>query len=277
MPHLRYSRRQVQAGGLGGNFGSMGLGVGDRLRQLVGQIKVTGYKEHWIELTREIVNELQQRRVQCIDKFVRRLERCTKGKDPRAYWDILMEGRFAVVLARNGFSKVYIEYADKGMDIKANWNRNEIYFDVTRKRSIDDEWAKNFEDLKLPSNKAGNILGKIDSKLRQLKSGRINIIVFWSSTLAVDKSKIEEAFKYIENSPEKYKDLSGVLFTESGGVNMATLKQFYLFENKGASKPLGPRLFNKLNNLHERNINQLQREREKLAVAFRKLKAPESL
>ncbi len=230
-----------------------------KLQKLITRIKVVGYKEHWIRLTREYVNELQQRGVYCVDRFVQRLKRCTNGKDPRGYWDVLMEGRFAIILARNGFKEIHIEYSDKGMDIKANWNRNAIYFDVTRKRSKVDEWAEQLEDPKLPSNKTRNIIGKIDSKLKQLKPGGINIVVFWSATVAVLKPDMEEAFKNIKNDPEKYKDLSGVLFTEDGGVDVSTLKQFYLLENDKALKPLGARLARKLDFLHEQNPKQLRR------------------
>ncbi len=248
----------------------MGLDVEDRLRQLVGQIEVTaGYKEHWIKLTREIVNELQQRRVQCVDKFVHRLERCTKGKDIREYWDILMEGRFAIILARNNFSDIYIEYIDKGPDLKANWNRNTVYFEITRKRAIEDEWAEQVEDPKLPSNKTGNTIGKIKSKLKQLKPGEINIVVFWSSTVAVLVPEMKEAFKEIDNDPEQYKDLSGVLFTGDGGISIPTLEQFYLFKNDKASKPLGPRLAKRLEYLREFDLKQFQREHEGILARFK--------
>ena len=169
--------------------------INDKLQELIARIKLVGYKEHWIRLTREYVNELQQRGVYCVDRFVQRLKRCTDGKDPREYWDILMEGRFAIILVRNGFSKIHIEYSDEGPDIKANWNRNAIYFDITRKRSKVDEWAEQIEDHALPSNKTENIIGKIKSKLEQFKLGEINIVVFWSSTVAMLKPEMKEEVK----------------------------------------------------------------------------------
>jgi len=249
--------------------------INDKLQELIARIKVVGYKEHWIRLTREYVKELQQRGVYCVDRFVQRLKRCTKGKDPREYWEILLEGRFARILARNGFSKIHIEYSDKGPDIKADWNRNTIYFDVTRKRSKVDEWAEQPEDVELPSGKPEDIGTKIQGKMGQLQSGEINIVVFWSSTLAVLHLDMAEAFKCIQQeinqNPRVYKDLSGVLFTEDGGVNVATLKQFDLFPNNKALKPLGTRLARKLESLHERNPKQLQREFEELAAAMRRL------
>jgi hypothetical protein len=88
------------------------------------------------------------------------------------YLDILMEGRFAIVLARNNFSDIEIEYCDKGPDVKARWNRKTVYFEVTRKRpSEDDErfshtgsgayWVKSAESK--------DIISKIQGKLCQLK------------------------------------------------------------------------------------------------------------
>jgi len=247
--------------------------IEDRLQRLLEKMKVVGYKEHWIRLTKEYVNGLQQGSVYCVDRFIRRLERSTKGKDQREYWDILMEGRFAVILARNGFLKIHVEYSDEGPDIKANWNRNAIYFEVTRKRSKADEWVEQPENVELPSNKTDNIIDKIDSKLGQLKLGEINIVVFWSSTVAVLESEMEEAVRCIKqkiaDDPEKYNDLSGVLFTEDGGVDVATLKQFRLFKNEKALNPVGTRLAKKLKSLHERNSKQLQRECEELAAALK--------
>ena len=248
--------------------------IEDRLQELFAGMNELGYKEHWMELTRRWVNELQERGVDSVDKFVRRLERCTKGSDEREYWDVLMEGRVAVMLARNNFSAIEVEYSREGPDIKADWNRNTIYFEVTRKRSKVDEWAEQAEEVELPSHKAEDIIGKIKSKLKQLKLGEINIVVFWSDTVAVGERELEEAFEYIQQEDQNtgvYKDLSAILFTESGGVSYGRLSPFYLFKSKYASKPLGTRLARKLKSLHEENPRQLKRKFEKLAAALKQL------
>jgi len=225
--------------------------IQERLQRLTEKMKDLGYHEHWARLTIEYVNELLRKGVLAVDRFVQRLERCTKGSDKREYWDVLIEGRFAIILARNNFSNIEIEYAEQGPDLNVRWNRKTVYFEVTRKRSFEDEWAEHLEDLSLPSNKTETILDKIKLKLKQLEPGKVNIIVFWSSTVAVLLTEINEAFEIIDKDPEQYKDLSGVLFTEDGGVETITLKQFWLFENDKASKPLGPRLAKKLESLHE--------------------------
>ena len=249
-----------------------------KLQKLITRIKVVGYKEHWIRLTREYVNELQQRGVYCVDRFVQRLKRCTNGKDPREYWEILLEGRFAIILARNGFSNIHIEYSNKGMDIKANWNRKTVYFEVTRKRPSEDDKRFSYPGagpywVKLAESE--DIIGKIQGKLLQLKPGEINIVVVWSNTPAWNQDVLGETDKYIKqeicDDPNRYKHLSAILFTP-GGVNSATLKQFYLFfENDKASKKLGTRLAQKLKSLHERNPKQLKREFEELAASLKQL------
>ena len=256
--------------------------IEDKLQRLIEGIKKADYKdsdnEHMARLAKERITELQQRSVYCVDKFVQKL--LDRVNDKEEYLDILVEGRFAVILARNKFSNIQIEYSDKGPDLKVTWNRNTIYFEVTRSRP-------NEEDEKVQSGVAivspkriENIKSKIQDKIPQLQSSEINIIVFWSDTISVLPPFVKEAFEYIkqeiDDDLERYKDLSGVLFTESGGVDMATLKQFYLFENKEASEPLGSRLFNKLDNLLEQNINQLQRESEELAADIRRQMVQES-
>ena len=256
--------------------------IADRLQRLIEQIKNANWKDcdrpYMARLAKERINELQQRGVHCVDRFVQKL--LERVNDKEEYLDILMEGRFAVILARNNFSDIYIEYIDKGPDLKATWNRNTIYFEVTRSRPSEDDRAVQNGAAFVSQDSVESIIGKIQEKIPQLQSGGISIVVIWSDTVNWLPRRMKEAFKYIQQgndqNPEEYKDLSGVLFT-NGGVDVATLKQVYLFENKEASKPLGPRLFNKLDNLHERNINELQRENEELAAALRQLEVQESL
>ncbi len=250
-----------------------------RLQRLIEGIKKADYKdsdnEHMARLAKERINELQQRGVYCVDRFVQKL--LDRVNDKEAYLDILMEGRFAVILARNNFSDIEIEYCDKGPDLKARWDRKTVYFEVTRKRPSGDDklfshpgagpyWVKLAE--------SEDIIGKIQGKLLQLKPGEINIVVLWSDTPTWNHAVLGEAHKYIQQeinqNPEMYKKLSGVLFTEGGGVSYERLTPFCLFRNDKASKTLGPRLARKLESLYERNPKQLKREFEELADAVQR-------
>ena len=273
MPHLRHPSQQVQAGGVGYNCGSMGLGVEDLLQRLVERMTAVGYNDYMVKRVKERVAELQQNGICGVNKFVQKLLDRVDNKE--TYLDILMKGRFAIILARNNFSDIYIEYIDKGPDLKATWNRNTIYFEVTRRHSEVDEWAEQSEAAFVSQDRPENIISRIQGKIRQLPKGEMNIVVIWSDTINLLPPVVKEAFEYIkqeiEDDLERYKDLSGVLFTEGGGVNVTTMKQFYLFKNDKASKPLGTRLTKKLESLHEQDLKQLQREIEELTVALKRL------
>ena len=256
------------------------MDINYKLQKLAEKIKGLGYPEHWARLTVECVDELQEKGVLAVDRLVQRLERCTKGNDEREYWEVLMQGRFAVTLAHNNFSGIEVEYCSNGPDIKATWNRNTVYFEVTRNRSLEDEWADQREpfvrSIVASQDSIEHIIIKVKAKLKQLKDAEINIVVFCSSTIEVDEHDIGEAFKLIEKDPKEYEKLSGILFTNDWGVNTSTLKQFYLFKNDKASKPLGIRLAKKLESLHEQDIKQLQREIDELNIAFRRLREREN-
>ncbi len=250
--------------------------IQESLQKLTERMKQLGYHEHWVRFTFEYVSQLQEKGVLAVDRLVQRLERCTKGSDKKEYWEVLMEGRFAATLAHNNFSGIEVEYCSNGPDIKATWNRNTVYFEVTRKRSLEDEWADQSEpfvrSIVASQDSIENIISKIKPKLKQLKDAEINIVVYCSSTIAVDEHDIGEAFKLIEKDPKEYEKLSGILFTNDWGVNTSTLKQFYLFKNDKASEPLGIRLSKKLKSLHEQDIKQLRQEIDELNIAFRQLR-----
>ena len=246
--------------------------IEDKLQKLITRMGELDYNSYMIGLVTERVKELQQRGVVGIDKFVQKLTDRVNDKD--AYLDILMEGRFAIILARNNFSKIQVEYAGSGPDLKAIWNRKTVYFEVTRRHSAIDEWAEVREGSLPPLDEPENIISRIQQKLGQLKIGKVNVLVFWSDTTAVVSLNMKEAFEYIKKeikqNPGTYQDLSGVLFTEGGGVSASTLKQFRIFENNRASKPLGMRLVKKLESLHEEDPKKWEREFEELANALRK-------
>jgi hypothetical protein len=92
------------------------------------------------------VNELQQRGVQALDRFVRKLSDNLRNKDNgedyyESYLDFRKEGRFAKILARNGFKQIEIECAKKGADVKARYDRRIVYFEITRKRENEEDKA----------------------------------------------------------------------------------------------------------------------------------------
>jgi hypothetical protein len=247
--------------------------IEDKLQKLTSKMEKLGYNSYMIGRAKERVSELQQRGVFGVDRFLQKLIDRVNDKD--AYLDILMEGRFAVILARCKFSDVRIEYSAEGPDLSAIWNRNKVYFEVTRSHSEMDEWAQQSQRNLPPPDRPENIISKIHRKSKQLKIGELNVIVFWSDTIAVHSHNMEEAFEYIlqeiDRNPGAYIDLSGVLFTEGGGVSGSTLKQFSLFKNNKASKPLGTRLANKLESLNEKDPKKWQKEFEELAEAVRRL------
>jgi len=253
--------------------------IKERLQRLIEGIKKANWEdcdpEYMARLAEERINELQKRGVYCVDRFVQKL--LERVGDKESYLDILMEGRFAVILARNKFPQIYIEYAEGCPDLKANWNKRMVYFEVTRKRPS--------EDNELFSQPGGhftkharieNIISKIQEKRGQLQSGEVNIVVIWSDAIAWHQSALGKAFGYIKqeicDDPTRYKDLSAILFTNSGGVSPERLTPFQLFKNDKASNPLGTRLASKLNRLYEKNPKQLKREFEELAAALKQLK-----
>jgi hypothetical protein len=254
----------------------------DKLQRLIEGIKKADYKdcdkEHMARRAEERINELQQRGVHCVDRFVQKLLDRVDDKD--AYLDILMEGRFAIILARNGFKELHIEYCSEGPDIKAEYNGQTIYFEVTRRHADEDEWAGRNGVSWASSDRVENIIARIREKLRQLQSGEINIVVLWSDAVSLGEREVKEAFDYIiqeDQETRAYKALSGLLLTEGGGVDVATMKQFYLFENDKASKPIGVDLGRKLESLFERDIEEWQKEIEDLTAAVKQLKAKRNL
>lgn len=250
--------------------------IKDRLQKLITKIEAmqdvdTG---HVVRLVKERIKELQQSGVHSVDKFLQKLFDSAHNKED--YFDILMEGRFAIILARLGFSKIHIEYCDKGPDMKASWNRNTVYFEVTRIRPNDVDRAAQSGVAVISSDEGQSIIwGKIQQKLKQLKSNEVNIVVIWSDTFRVGPTGFKEASKYIKQEIDEnegtYTDLNAILFTEGEESYTTTLKRFDLFINEKASKPLGPCLTKKLKFLHERDLKQLQREMDELAAALKRL------
>ena len=228
--------------------------VKDRLQRLIARMKKFGYSDYMIKRAQERIDELQQRDVRGVDKFVQKLLDRIGNKE--AYLDILMEGHFAIILARNGFTNIHIEYTPKGPDLKAVWNTDPIYFEITRRHSEIDEWAEHTEAYEMGLDKVETAIDKIQGKVKQLLDGETNIVVYCSDTMNSLSQNVEGAFGYIQQEikvdPQKYKDLSGVLFTD-WFVDPATFKQFYLFKTEGASKPLKPSLIEKLEFLLERD------------------------
>lgn len=222
-----------------------------------------GYPEFMIVRLRERVDELQQINVHGIEAFLRKLSQ--RINDKQDYLDILMEGRFAVMLAKNGFTDIYLECSGSGPDIRAVYGGKTVYFEMTRRRAVQDEWKLAEPDVAdfIEPDRTENVISKILGKVGQLQRGETNIVVVWSDTIGLNVIEMGEAFGYIQqeidNEPEKYRDLSAVLFT-TGGVDMATLKQFHVFKNNHALKELSDDLAKKLQSFSERDVARLQKE-----------------
>jgi len=244
------------------------------LDKLCNKMARTGYANFDIRRVKELIEELQRGGIQGTAAFTRILS--DRVANRQEYLDITKEGRFARILSRNGFSQIHIEYSPQGPDVKADYNRQTVYFEVTRVRpdEEDDNWEQS-EASFVGSKSAENILQKIQDKLGQLLDGEINIVVYWSSTVQVQATHVGDAFTYIqqeiEADPERYQKLSGVLFTEEEGIDMSTQKQYYLFENNKASLPLGIRLARKLKSLHTQDPKVLARRYKRLGEHFQQL------
>lgn len=240
--------------------------IQERLQRLIERMKKPNYNEYMVELVKERVHELHYRGVNCVDRFVQKL--LDRIEDKESYLDILMEGRFAIILARNTFSKIQIEYAERGPDLKAVWNRGTVYFEVTRHRPGEQDVNALNKAIIVSPKKLKSVKKKIQDKLKQLIDDQINIIVLWSETITSSLIEVKEAVQCIVQESEikqgKYTKLSGILFTENKG------RDFKLFRNEKASRPVGVRLAKKLEFLHERDPKDLQREEDELATSLRR-------
>lgn len=247
-----------------------------KLNGLCEKMRQSGYEEFKINWAIEIVNELQKIGAQGLGTFVGKLLERLDNEDE--YRDILREGRFARILARNGFKQIEIEYAKQGPDVKARYNKRTVYFEITRKR-------KNEEDKAIHQSKDGvgwispyrleNILSTIQGKLGQLKDKDLNIVVLWSDTVSLNNRDFEETIKWIQQeidtAPQIYRGMSGILFT-TGGVSYSyeTPKQFHLFSNDKSDAKLPNHLANKLQSMTEEDPRKLHKEYEGLVEAMKK-------
>jgi len=228
--------------------------IKDRLERLVGRMKKLGYNSYVVRLTKVVVNELQQRGVYCVDRFIQKL--LDRVNEREEYLDILMEGRVGVILARNGFTEIYIEYREPGPDLKGDYDEQTVYFEVTRRRpNEEDELFLQPGAHWVEQTSTEAILGRIREKLGQFESGEINVVVYCSETVAMGKPNVEEAFKYIRQEisydPKSYEKLSGVLFTESAEFPLTDIWEICLFKNENALRPLDIRLTKKLESLQK--------------------------
>lgn len=235
--------------------------IQERLQRLTERMKRLTYNDYMVERVTERVYELQQSGVSCVDRFVQKL--LYRIGDKESYLDILTEGRFAIILARMGFSGIRFIKENKKLklpDIQAKYNKQIVYFEVTRSRPSGDDEAVQRTAAFVAVDKAENIIGKIQGKKGQLQSGEANIVVLWSDTVNLSVPEVSEAFGYIrqeiESNPQGYKDLSGVLFTEGEESGDETLKKFYLFKNDKAARLLGSSLANKLSSLGKQDLDR---------------------
>lgn len=246
--------------------------------KLCEKMRQGGYKAFERRRAKELVCELQQAGID-VGGFTKVLSGRVAAKQD--YMDIYVEGRFAVTLSRNGFSEVDLEWCRKGPDIRAKYNRQRLYFEVTRRRPKGDEWAQSKERSgagtdEVPPDSTEDVVSKIKDKLEQLKAGAINFVVYWSSTVRVTCREFEDAVtclrKKIGWAPELYRNLSGVVFTEMEGIEYPSLKQYHVFVNDTACRRVGTRLKSKVESLHSRPIRELKNEQRGLELALERLK-----
>lgn len=244
------------------------------LNKIVNKMTPPDYNDVNIQRLYEVVEDIVKYNIQGLDRFLRRLLRAVNDKEE--WINIRREGRFAVILAKNGFSPVYLEPSESGPDIKTDYNGNAIYFEVTRRRESADEWKLAEPDVAgfIQPDRTENTIDRIKGKIGQLQPDEMNVVVLWSDTINLDHLEVEEAFQFIQKEIMKstgvYIKLSAVLFT-NGGVDTSILKQFYLYKNPYSAKPLPDNIVSKLETMTERDKADLQKELNELAEAMRQL------
>jgi hypothetical protein len=233
-----------------------------RPQRLIERMRKANYDGRIIKFAEKLITELQQTGVYYIDRFIQKL--MDRANNDQEFFDILMEGRFALLLAANKFSRTYLEHADDEPDVKSDWDEGTVYFEVTRRRpnKEDRRFTQPGAHFVGPTRNDATeiVLGRIQDKLGQLKVGGINVVVYCSENVSVGEPDMEEAFKYIREEingdPERYLHLSGVLFSESV-VDMSLkvpltrlgLGGFRVFVNNNASRPLVTSLKAKLESM----------------------------
>ena len=163
--------------------------------QLTARITSLGYQNSTIELTKEVLTKLKRKKI-LVENFLQKLFSRANSNTEEDYLDILMQGRIVLILIKNNFPNIQIEYSLKGPDIVSNYYGENIYFEVTRKRpNEDDERFQQPGVHVISPPKTENTIEKIQEKLPQLKSGEINIVVLCSETVKLGLSDVEEALK----------------------------------------------------------------------------------
>jgi len=238
--------------------------VQQRLEILINSMTQAGYETFRIQRVEKLVKELQKSSVNGVPTFIQLLTKKVAKSKRQEFLDIFVEGQFCEILAKNGFSQIYIEWCRDGPDIKANYNRQTVYFEVT-KRNPDkeqDSWEES-EAHSGSSDSPEYIIDRIRKELKHFSNGERNVVVYWSSSIRSSSVEVREAFRYIgrkiDENPQAYHELSAILFTEALGFDVQTLNEFYLFKNDRASKPLGIRLSRKLKSLYSIPLGERQR------------------
>ena len=245
------------------------------LTELRRQMRANGYPRFKVNRLEDLLDRLQKSSIGT-SNFTAKLLKSVG--DAQQFHDIFVAGKFAAILADNGFRQVEIEYEPQGPDVRASYNGRTIYFEVTRRHSDEDEWGGFSPEP--PEDELGKIRSKIFGKLSQLKEEEINVVVYWSSTSKVMSHRMAQAFaaeisRILEEDPEPWKELSGILFTEMLGTDIATLKQFCLFRNERAARPLAPRLATKLESLFDGGLRK-KRELQELYEGVKSSLGPPS-
>jgi len=190
---------------------------------------------------RKLTDKLKSVGVQNVTAFEKNI-RSTIGDDLE-FGDMFLEGMFAssisIEVTLNESFAFYPTGKRKGPDYRVKLNGNHIFVEFTRFR-VDEELRKNLtanENLahlsKIPYGYE-QIWSRIRSKLDQLVENEINLVVLYSTHDARGQHDFRHvARNYLddENNEQLLKNLSGVLFAESGcapemWINHRTDKKF---------------------------------------------------
>ena len=99
-------------------------------------------------------------------------------------------------------------------------------------------------------------------------------MVIWGDTMSLSRRDFQEAVEYIQQeidiAPERYRRMSGILFTIGVSYHNGTPKQFHLFSNGKADAILPDRLANKLKSMTEEDRSKLQKDYENRVATMKK-------
>jgi hypothetical protein len=202
----------------------------------------------------EVVEELKAASVKGVGRFLSRLK---SAPDDEEKLDILAQGRFALILAHNGFDSVDLEPSDERPDIVLSYEANDVFFEIRRRRprETDFKLAETKGPLWGKQERDENVISLIKDKMPQLVPGEINIVVIWSNTVELGYPHIQEAFKSISKEIDAgtLKKLSGLIFVDDPRLDLTLPNAINLFTNEKAEKLMPQSLVDRLSSFCRSN------------------------